>query len=561
MSKCLYARVRLGRLSNHRYKMFDRRLLFAFVALQTCLVLVAALRNQTVILISLDGFRWDYMSKTNTPNFDFIARTGIKAPYVKNVFPTVTMPNLYTIVTGLYPESHGIIANEMFDPDFGAMFSSGNNETRWWDGGEPVWVTNQKQGFKSGTSFWPGYDVAIRGYFPSFSTTGAKYSKPFASKGNLMPAKERIDAVIKWLTTADEPPTFVAMSFLETDTLGHKYGPDSPEIEAAIREYDTNVTGYLLEQLRQVNLLDQVNIIVTSDHGMIAYNTSNVVNFDDIINASTYDGWSGNKAFFTIEPHLGKANYVYDSLKEAQRNTQLFEVYKKEDVPDDLHFKHNRRIASIVGLMKEGWYARSSKLPDGNLSYGVIRGDHGYSNSIKAMYPFFIARGPAFKENFSSEPFELTDIYPLMCKILGIVPAPNNGTLSRVNGLFRESLAPPTEFTNTSEASTESTTENPQREGNNIVKIAGFSILGFTAFVCIVATIMLTVQWCKRRNRPRMSSWLAANDEMAVEDEVVAANDADKMPVNDETAANDDHDDEMDEHDETEALQVGEVRV
>ena len=521
--------------------MFGRELGFAVIAFLACVEFASAASNSTVILICLDGFRWDYMGKADTPNLDFIAKTGVHAPYVNNVFPTVTMPNLYTIVTGLYPESHGIIANEMFDPEFGAVFDSNNNETRWWNGGEPVWITNQKHGFKSGTSFWPGFDVAIQGYFPSFSTNGTEYSKPFASKTNRMPVKERIHTVVKWLTR-DSPPTFVAMYFLQPDAVGHEHGPDSPEIEAAIRHFDKNITGYLLDQLRQVELLDEVNIIVTSDHGMTGYNTSDFVNFDNIVNASAYEAWSGNEAFFTIQPHPGKQGYVYDSLKEAARKTKLFEVYEKEDVPDDLHFKYNRRIGSIVGFLKEGWYARSSKLPQGNYSFGVIRGNHGYSTTVKDMYPFFIARGPAFKENLTTEPFEIIDIYPLICHILGIEPAPNNGSLARVEGLFKE-LSQPTENTTSTNAPTESTTEK-QRSGNRIVKIAGFVILGFAGLVSLVASIVLIIRWCKRQNRPKKLIWqeeevdeTAANTATVDHADDMAPNQEEPVETSDETAA------------------------
>ena len=526
--------------------MFARELGFAFIAFLACVEFVPAANNSKVILICLGGFRWDYMSKAETPNLDFITKTGVHAPYVKNVFPTVTMPNLYTIVTGLYPENHGIIANEMFDPVFRAVFESNNNETRWWDGGEPVWVTNQKQGFKSGTSFWPGFDVAIRGYFPSFSTNGTGYSKPFVSKANRMPVKERIDTVIKWLTT-DEPPTFVAIYFSQPDTVGQEHGPGSPETEAAIRHCDKNITGYLLDQLRQVDLLDEVNIIVTSDHGMTAYNTSNFINFDDIVNASSYDAFSLNKAFFTIQPHSGNDSYVYDSLKEAARKTKLFEVYKKEDVPDDLHFKHNRRIGSIVGLLKEGWYARSSKLSQGNYSSGTIRGNHGYSTAVKEMYPFFIARGPAFKQNFTNQPFEIIDMYPLICHILGIEPAPNNGSLARVKGLFSQ----PTENTASTYAPTESTTEK-QRSGNKIVKIAGFVILGFAGLVSLVASILLIIRWCKRQNRPKKLTWQnGEEDEIAAN--TVHVDHTDDMAVNQEEP--------VESNDETLALRGQEIQV
>lgn len=494
------------------------KLTFALLSLNAfvfALVSSASKNNSTVILIALDGFRWDYMSKADTPYMDFIAETGVKAPYVKNVFPTVTMPNLYTIVTGLYPESHGLIANEMFDPEFKAIFNSSNNEPRWWNGGEPVWVTNQKQGYKSGVCFWPGYDVRIRGYFPSLSSNGTKYSKPFVyPHENTMPAKEQIDLAIKWLT-ADDPATFVALYFLDADIAGHGFGPDSSEVKDAIQKFDVNVIGYLLEQLRQVALLQEVNIIVTSDHGILPYNTSNFVNVDNFVNASTYEAWSWNKAFFTIQPHPEQDSYVYENLKKAQRSTQLFEVYKKEDVPENLHFKHNGRIASIVGLMKEGWYVRSSKIPEVPQPDAVIRGEYGYSNSIKDMYPFFIARGPAFKENLLSETFELTDIYPLMCDILGIEPASHNGSLSRVKRLLKEPTPSPPTTGSSPLGKTESPSENnngKQRKGNKIVKIAGFAILGFAAFVCSVASILLTVRWFKRRNRPRKT--LVENEEV-----------------------------------------------
>lgn len=452
-------------------------------------------KEPIVILIALDGFRWDYMSKADTPNMDSIVNEGVKAPFIKNAFPTVTMPNMYTIVTGLYPESHGIIANEMYDPTFQAIFDSANNESRWWNGGEPIWVTNQKHGFKSGVCYYPGYDVEIRGVFPSFSTNGTKYSKPFVFPyANRMPVKERVDLVMEWLNKED-PPNFIAMYFLDTDTVGHQYGPDSSQIKAKIKYYDKHVVGYLVDKLREVNLIDKVNIILTSDHGMIAYNTSNFINFDNIVNSSTYEGWSGNKAFFTIQPHPGKETYVLDSLKDGQRKTKLFEVYKRENVPESLHFKNNRRIASIVALMKEGWYIRGSKLPEDNFTAGVIRGEHGYNNSIKDMYPFFIARGPAFKKNMTSEPFEITDIYPLICYILGIEPAEHNGSLDRVKQLFRE---PPQ---STKKPPPEDTTTAPGT-GNKIVKIVGFSILGFAVAVSVVAAIILAIRWCERNRHP-----------------------------------------------------------
>ena len=495
--------------------MLAERLLFVYLTWHICFVSSTAASNSTVILIALDGFRWDFISKASTPNLDFIAGGGVKAKYVENVFPTVAMPNLYTIVTGLYPESHGIIANEMFDPDFNATFLRSNNETRWWDGAEPIWVSNQKQGFKSALSYWPGYDVNIGGYLPSFSSDDAKYSKPFVSKDNLMPEKERIDLVMKWLTMK-APPNFIAMYFAEPGRTGHTYGPDSPKTENAIEESDSAVVGYLVEKLRKANLLDKVNVIFTSDHGLAKYNTSDFVNFDDIVNASSYELWAGNGAFLTLEPHSGQKGYVYDRLKEREGNPKRFKVYMKEDVPEKLHFKKNRRIGSVVVLMEKGWYARSSKMST-NLTEGMIKGGQGYSTEDEDMYPFLIARGPAFKKNFSSDSFKLLDIYPMICEILGIKPAPNNGSLARVKQLFGEPFATPTTPRETTESST-----SKQKDGNNIVKIVGFAIVGFAVVVFLVASILLTVRWCKRDEQSK-KTWMESEETPAIQAEETQA--------------------------------------
>lgn len=241
---------------------------------------------------------------------------------------------------------------------------------------------------------------------------------------------------------------------------------------------------------------------------MIAYNTSNFVDFDDIVNASTYKVWSGNAAFFTIESQPGNDWYVYKNLKDAQNKTLLFEVYKKEDVPDGLHFKDNRRIGSIIVIMKEGWFIRSTNLPPGPQPEGVIKGGHGYRNSIKDMFPFFIARGPAFKEDMLSPPFELTDIYPLVCEILGIEASSHNGSLSRVKKLLREQslLVPTTDSSPKGEKKPLPTNKNKNQQiGNDIVKIAGLTILGFAASVSLVASLLLSIRWCNRRKRRQKS--------------------------------------------------------
>lgn len=208
-------------------------------------------RSSTVLLISFDGFRWDYMEKFQTaltPNLHHIVNTGVKAKYLENAFVTKTFPNHYTIATGLYEESHGIVANSMYDPVFKAFFHIGNNETRWWNGGEPIWITNQKAGGKSATVFWPGSDVKIRGQYPTYYM---KYDRHLSYEA-------RVDRVIELLTRIEEPPNFFTIYFEEPDHTGHLFGPDSKQVLSAVQKAD-NITGYLLRRLESKTLLDKVN--------------------------------------------------------------------------------------------------------------------------------------------------------------------------------------------------------------------------------------------------------------------------------------------------------------
>ena len=208
------------------------------------------LTQPTLILVSYDGFRWDYMAKVHTPNLNFIASNGIKAKHLINTFVTKTFPNHFTLVTGLYEESHGIVANTFFDPVFNDTFyldavSKHYLDSKWWNG-EPVWITNQKAFKKSAVVFWPGSEVKIEGQYP---THYLPYNRSLSFE-------KRIDYLCTMLEQ-DDPPSFLAAYFNEPDHSGHKFGPDSPEIKSVIRRMD-NVTGYLLESLRNRGLLNQV---------------------------------------------------------------------------------------------------------------------------------------------------------------------------------------------------------------------------------------------------------------------------------------------------------------
>lgn len=378
-----------------------------------------------LLLVSLDGFRWDYLSKNGSfPNFRLIIEKGVESKMgVKNAFLTKTFPNHYTIVTGLYEESHGIIGNTMFDPKYNETFHIANRtqeaDSKWFDeGGEPIWVSNQKfsTSRRSGSIFWPGDRAAVKGFLPY----------RYLPYDGSMPFRTRIDKIISWFVD-DYPINLGLLYFEEPDSTGHNFGPESPNITEKIQELDGDI-GYLLKKLEDNDLLDDMNIIITSDHGMTSTPTDeeHKINLDKYLALDSYYVDSVNPVA-TIRPKEGLEDEIYKNLSSIPH----LHVYKKEEIPANYHYRNNRRIDAILAEPDEHYWVSHSN------SKG-IPGEHGYNNSLKSMHPFFIAMGPQFQSGASVQIFNMVDIYPLMCQMLHIPDAPNNGSLHVVEKLLRK---------------------------------------------------------------------------------------------------------------------------
>ena len=392
------------------------------------------LQPQPLLLISLDGFRWDFASKAHTPYLDFLKKTGVTVPYVRSVFPTVTYPAHYSIVTGLYPESHGIVGNTMYDPDLKARFGGATTDPRWWDGAEPIWVTNQRYNGRSAVLYWPGYNVKIKGMYPYYQETSPSSNIDTGNKtGRVVSFERRVEKMMSWLT-GPNPPNFVAVYFEEPDHICHSVGWDG--IPKTIQQID-RVIGLIVEGLKYHGLLNTVNIIITADHGMANTSWNKVVDLDKHVDPNAYDFWD---SWFNmlLAPKVGKVDYVYNGLK----NVPHLHVYHKNDVPKDLHFRNNRRISPLVLVPSECWSLSSKKGRYLGRSNRWAKLSHGFSCNCQTMSTVFIAHGPAFKVNYMGRPFELVNLYPLMCKLLGIQPLPNNGTVAATADL----LAPQNSF-------------------------------------------------------------------------------------------------------------------
>lgn len=414
------------------YKSFLIQL--CFVCLFVSVLGITVGRKQPVLLISLDGFGWDYMSKANTPNLDYIVKTGVQAEFLRSSFPTTTYPNHYTMVTGLYPESHGIIANYMYDPKLDKRFNIYNTDPEWWSafGAEPLWITNQDQGGKSGVIHWPGYNVAFNGEYANLRVKSPSFNIDLRNEtGRVISYEKRIDVLIKWLSS-DKPPNFVALYFEEPDEEGHRFGPNSKEIKKKIEELDQTI-GLILDGLREIGKLDSINIMLTSDHGMTEMSPSRRIFFDKYVDTTTFDIWDASTNLM-ISPKKGHKQSVYNEFKKLEKKKPHIKVYWKQEIPDFLHLKNSRRVPEIFVLTDLGWALANSKQ-----TY-FYKGNHGFSQDHKDMAGFFVGRGPAFRQGYTRKGFNNTHLYPLMCRLLGVDPKPNNGSLNAIKDMLKNSF-------------------------------------------------------------------------------------------------------------------------
>jgi predicted AlkP superfamily pyrophosphatase or phosphodiesterase len=373
-----------------------------------------------LLIVSFDGFRYNYFNKTETPNFDSVMANGVKARWLIPVFPSQTFPNHYAIVTGLYPDHSGIISNTMYDPKFDKRYSIGDSETvvnaKWYNG-EPIWNTAEKQDLKAGIFFWPGSEAPIENMRPT-------YWKPYDGS---VPNKTRIDSVVKWLSYPDKRAVnLAALYFSLVDGAGHRYGPSSSEVTTAVQKADSLV-GYLKKKLQEKDLWNHLNLIIISDHGMVDLSDQKMIMLSSIINMDNLKRiiWG---PVTMIWPKKGDLDKMYHQLKQ---NEQHYHIYKKQDLPKRYHLKDSRRVAPLVMVADLGYTILTKKRKPIFLKR-LPAGTHGYDNHDKKMQAIFLAHGPAFKKDTVVPPFQNIHIYDLMAHLLHIKPAPNDGSLDSV---------------------------------------------------------------------------------------------------------------------------------
>ena len=384
--------------------------------------------NSTVILISLDGFRYDYLEKFNPPTLNKLAKNGVRAKWMIPSFPTKTFPNHYTVATGLYPQNHGLVENNVYD--FGTIFRLSNRKevqnSRWWFG-EPIWSTAEKQNQRAAAYFFPGTEAEIAGKRPTIWRT----------YNGRVPNEMRVDKVLSWF---DQPaatrPTIMTLYFSDVDDAGHEFGPDAEETKYAVLNVDSYISQ-LIEGLKQRKIDQTVNVIITSDHGMSTVDYRNRTLLDEYFDFELAEKILWTNEIVQIFPKGGKLEEIYAKIKNLERTT----CWKKGEIPARLNYNDGKRVAPIVCVSDEGWLTTSRErykdLVEDIDDIARPRGAHGYDNALQSMRATFIAHGEAFKKGLIAEPFENVQVYNLMCNILRIRPAKNDGDFEKIKVLLK----------------------------------------------------------------------------------------------------------------------------
>ncbi|KAG8867408.1 hypothetical protein FRC20_005847 [Serendipita sp. 405] len=389
--------------------------------------------QKTVLLVSIDGLRADYLDRGLTPHLLHISKRGLRAQWMKPAFPSLTFPNHWSLMTGLYPESHGIVGNNFYDPSLDAEFvytdPKRSHDGKWW-GGEPMWETAAKAGLNTAVMMWPGPPTTSRGVSPTYFIEFNDDTKLF----------EKVSRIIEWLEMPQQQrPRLITVYEPSLDEAGHLAGPGSPLVQTVLEKVDVFAKD-IHQALIDRNLTHIVDVIYVSDHGMTDTSGSRIVYLDDIIGKEGVneiiheDGWPNFGLRFAPTANVSHYLSVLQQYSASHHPDSPFAVYTPETMPKRYHFSHNQRISPIYLCPRLGWV-----LSNTHGETGRPKGTHGYDNDEPDMRAMFVADGPFAKR---ANPRRLSrragdalipgfanlELYGLVTKILGLTPAPNNGT-------------------------------------------------------------------------------------------------------------------------------------
>ena len=377
-----------------------------------------AVETPPVLLVSIDAFRADFLDRGVTSNLSRLAREGVRGS-MRPSYPSLTFPNHYSMVTGLRPDRHGIVHNNMRDPALGSFRASNEqsaSDGRWWNGGVPLWVSAARAGLPTAAMFWPGTQAEIHGQRP---THWRAYDEAVSGDA-------RVDQVLAWLSQpAATRPRFATLYFEAVDETGHDFGPESREMDATLAAVDASI-GRLRDGLAKRGLLDKVNFVIVSDHGLAEVAPGHVVAIEDMVDGNdvTVHSTGQSVGFAPLAGHEAAAEQRLIGRHEH------YACWRKSELPARWHYGTHPRVPPIVCQMDEGWDAiHRAEIAKRPLH---ARGSHGFDPALPSMRALFIGHGPAFRAGAQLPVFDNVDVYPLLARLVGVGAEPGVGEIARV---------------------------------------------------------------------------------------------------------------------------------
>lgn len=379
-------------------------------------------RAPVTILISIDGFRPDYLDRGGTPALSKLAAEGVRGA-MRPSFPSKTFPNHYTLVTGKRPDTNGIVANKMEDPRRpGEVFTMASDDPFWWNEATPIWVDAEKAGVRTATMFWPGSNVAIGGEraqkWPHTISGGTRPSD-WQQFNQEISNTQRVNAVIDWMRRpAAIRPRLATLYFDTVDTAGHTYGPNDPRTLEAVAEVDRHV-GALVAGLAALG--QPANLVFVSDHGMAETSSARSIALDALLTTGDYRiVETGPYAALAAMP--GREAALEAKLLARHPHMQC---WRKAEIPARFHYGRNARVPAYLCLAETGW-----QIVERAVSGDFVGGNHGYDHEAPDMAALFVANGPAFRTGATVPAFDNVDIQPLLARLIGVTPSAGVGSMT-----------------------------------------------------------------------------------------------------------------------------------
>lgn len=385
-----------------------------------------------VILVSLDGFKAEYLDRWDLPNFTRAAARGARARWMQPVFPSLTFPNHYSLVSGVHPQKHGIVGNRFWDPERRQQYIYTDNaivtQGHWYQR-EPVWVTAESQGMVAACYFWPGSEAPINGVRPTIYNT---YSAS-------VPNEDRVKTVLEWLRMPpDKRPHLITLYFSELDTASHSAKLETTEVIEAGRSLDRAI-GLLMDGVDALPVKDQVYVLLTSDHGMVDTSARQVVQLTSLLGAAEIAdleaAYSGPVANLHVRGGEPRARALSDRINAGLKNGR---AYLRRDLPARFQYTSNPRAGDVIIVMDEAWSLNAPRIPASSAPRALppsvekpeqqrtrpdVWGAHGWDPELPSMRALFLAWGPKIRAGATVDPIHNVDVYPFITEVLGLKPA------------------------------------------------------------------------------------------------------------------------------------------